>query len=63
MVFLHPQIPHLWFTKYNSNCTFTANEVPLFNKQNRVAGKPLCSWQNEIAPDGIEVSAESVCVR
>lgn len=35
----------------------------LFNKQNRVTGKPLCSWQNEMAPDGIEVSAESVCVR
>lgn len=35
----------------------------LFNKQNRVTGKPQCSWQNEIAPDGIEVSAESVCVR
>jgi hypothetical protein len=37
--------------------------VTLFNKQNRVTGKPLCSWQNEMAPDGIEVSAESVCVR
>ncbi len=35
----------------------------LFNNQNRVTGKPLCSWQNEMAPDGIEVSAESVCVR
>lgn len=35
----------------------------LFNKLNRVTGKPLCSWQNEMAPEGIEVSAESVCVR
>lgn len=35
----------------------------LFNKQNRVTGKPQSSWQNEMAPDGIEVSAESVCVR
>ncbi len=40
-----------------------AEAVPLFNNLNRVTGKPQGSWQNETAPDGIEVSAESVCVR